>query len=83
MLVLHTDGVIEAARDGAMFDVHGMRRALATARGETAREILDELLSALDGYASHDDATPLVVRQIANAGAAHHAALVRVAAVCG
>lgn len=64
LLVLHTDGVTEAVRDGAMFDTSGMRRALAGAKGKTARQVLDDLLRALEGFELTDDATLLVVRQL-------------------
>ncbi|HTQ07732.1 MAG TPA: DAHL domain-containing protein [Polyangiaceae bacterium] len=64
LLVLHTDGVTEAVRDGAMFDTSGMRRALAGAKGKTARQVLDALLHALEGFELTDDATLLVIRQL-------------------
>jgi serine phosphatase RsbU (regulator of sigma subunit) len=64
LLVLHTDGVTEAMRDGAMFDTSGMRRALAGAKGKTARQVLDDLHRALDGFELTDDATLLVIRQL-------------------
>ena len=64
VLVLHTDGVTEASRDGALFDTGGMLRELRTAKGKSAREILDGVLGALDGFELKDDATLLVVRQL-------------------
>ncbi len=64
LLVLHTDGVTEAVRDGAMFDTSGMRSALAAAKGKTARQVLDDLLHALEGFEMTDDATLLVIRQL-------------------
>ncbi len=64
LLVLHTDGVTEAVREGAMFEPSGMRRALAQAKGKTARQVLDDLLRALDGFELKDDATLLVIRQL-------------------
>jgi serine phosphatase RsbU (regulator of sigma subunit) len=64
LLVLHTDGVTEAVRDGTMFDTGGMRRTLAQAKGKTAREVLDDLLGALDGFELRDDATLVVIRQL-------------------
>jgi serine phosphatase RsbU (regulator of sigma subunit) len=64
LLVLHTDGVTEAVRDGALFDTTGMRRTLTTAKDKTAREVLDDLLRALDGFELTDDATLVVIRQL-------------------
>jgi serine phosphatase RsbU (regulator of sigma subunit) len=73
VLVLLTDGVTEAVRDGAMFDIHGVRRAIANAKGKTASEVLDGVLQALEGYEIADDATLLIIRQIAGAdGVARH-----------
>jgi serine phosphatase RsbU (regulator of sigma subunit) len=63
-LVLHTDGVTEASRDGLLFEPEGMRRVLRSAKGKTARQILDGVLGALDGFELKDDATLLVVRQL-------------------
>jgi sigma-B regulation protein RsbU (phosphoserine phosphatase) len=65
LLVLHTDGVTEAVRDGAMFDTGGVQHSLAAARGKSAQQVLDDLMHALDGYVLNDDATLLVIRQLA------------------
>jgi serine phosphatase RsbU (regulator of sigma subunit) len=74
LLVLHTDGVTEATRDGAMFEPSGMRRALALAKGKTAKQVLDDLLRALEGFVLNDDATLLVIRQLdRDAGDEHRA----------
>jgi serine phosphatase RsbU (regulator of sigma subunit) len=64
LLVLHTDGVTEASRDGAFFDTTGMQRTLAAAKDKTAREVLEDLLHALDGFELTDDATLVVIRQL-------------------
>jgi len=64
LLVLHTDGVTEAMRDGRMFDTHGMRQALASAKGKSARQVLDDLLQALEGFKLEDDATLLVIQEL-------------------
>jgi sigma-B regulation protein RsbU (phosphoserine phosphatase) len=63
VLVLFTDGITEARRDGALFDTHGIRRALGRAGGKTARGVLDAIFEDLSGYAVDDDATAVVVRQ--------------------
>jgi serine phosphatase RsbU (regulator of sigma subunit) len=72
LLVLHTDGVTEAVRDGRMFDTSGMRLTLGTAKGKTAKQVLDDLLRALDGFELRDDATLLVIRQLDGDGNTAH-----------
>jgi serine phosphatase RsbU (regulator of sigma subunit) len=64
VLVLHTDGVTEAARGGVLFDTRGLRTVVERAKGKTAHQILDELMRALDGFELADDATVLVIRQL-------------------
>ncbi|HEX5100680.1 MAG TPA: DAHL domain-containing protein [Polyangiaceae bacterium] len=64
LLILHTDGVTEATRDGHMFDTKGMRAALATAKGKSAQQVLDDLLKALEGFKLDDDATLLVIQEL-------------------
>jgi len=64
LLILHTDGVTEATRDGRMFDTKGMRDALATAKGKSAQQVLDDLLKALEGFKLDDDATLLVIQEL-------------------
>jgi serine phosphatase RsbU (regulator of sigma subunit) len=56
--------VTEAVRDGRMFDTHGMRQALASAKGKSARQVLDDLLKALEGFKLDDDATLLVIQEL-------------------
>jgi serine phosphatase RsbU (regulator of sigma subunit) len=74
VLVLHTDGVTEAMRDGALFDTTGMRRELRAAKGKSARQILDGVLGALDGFELKDDATLLVIRQLGSPASVQRAA---------
>jgi sigma-B regulation protein RsbU (phosphoserine phosphatase) len=50
-LVLYTDGVTEAQRQGAQFGLEGLRRVLAAARGRTASELLEHVLAAVEVYA--------------------------------
>jgi serine phosphatase RsbU (regulator of sigma subunit) len=64
VLVAHTDGITEAARDGVLFDTGGLRRALSASRGKTAKQILDHTFGALDGFQVSDDATLIVIRQL-------------------
>lgn len=64
VLVLLTDGITEATRDGALFDNAGVGRVLSRAGGKSARQVLDDVFAALSGYEVNDDATLLVVRQL-------------------
>jgi serine phosphatase RsbU (regulator of sigma subunit) len=64
LLVLHTDGVTEAMCEGRMFDTAGLHTTLSRAKGKTARQVLDDLMGALDGYELRDDATLLVIREL-------------------
>jgi serine phosphatase RsbU (regulator of sigma subunit) len=66
VLLLYTDGIIEASRDGSLFDVGGVRGVLAKARGKSAQQVLSELFTALGDFKLHDDATVLVIRQLNN-----------------
>lgn len=64
VLVIHTDGITEAMRDGSMFDTGGLRQVLSLSRGKSAKQILDDTFRALDGFKVSDDATLLVIRQL-------------------
>jgi serine phosphatase RsbU (regulator of sigma subunit) len=64
VLVLYTDGITEATRDGALFDTGGMLKALGGSKGKTAAQIQDSVLAALSSFELRDDATLLVIRQL-------------------
>ncbi len=64
VLLLHTDGITEAIRDGRMFDTAGVRRVLGQARHKTADEVVKDVCAALAGYVMSDDATLLAIRQL-------------------
>jgi serine phosphatase RsbU (regulator of sigma subunit) len=66
LLLLYTDGITEAMRDGAMFDVAGVRRVLDRAKGKTAQQVLSEIFAELKGFELVDDATVLAIRQLGN-----------------
>lgn len=66
VLLLHTDGITEASRDGSLFDVGGVRGVLGKARGKSAQQVLSELFTALQDFKMTDDATVLVIRQLGN-----------------
>lgn len=84
VLLLHTDGITEAVRDGKMFDTAGVRRVLASARHRTAEEVLSGIFAALEGYSITDDATVLAIKQgvtSRSGGASERAAETEVAAI--
>jgi serine phosphatase RsbU (regulator of sigma subunit) len=65
VLLLHTDGVTEATRGDALFDTAGIERVLGEARGKSAEEIVSHVFAELEGYDLQDDATVVVLRQVA------------------
>ncbi|HEY2409294.1 MAG TPA: DAHL domain-containing protein [Polyangiaceae bacterium] len=64
VLLLHTDGITEATRDGKLFDNAGLQAVLSRASGKSANQVLSELFAALDGYQLADDATLLVLKEL-------------------
>jgi serine phosphatase RsbU (regulator of sigma subunit) len=68
VLVLYSDGITEARRDGRMFEPEGIRRVLGRARGKTAKQLLHDLDGALAGYRLDDDATVLIIKRLDDTG---------------
>ena len=64
VMVVHTDGITEATREGALFDNAGLRQVLGSSRGKTAAQILGDTFRALEGFELADDATLVVIRQV-------------------
>ncbi len=64
VLLILTDGITEATRNGALFDTRGVRRVMESARGKSAEDILASLFSELAQFEIKDDASVLVLRQI-------------------
>lgn len=64
LLLLYTDGITEARRDGKMFDTRGVRGVLGRARGKSAQQVLEEIFAELAGFEVADDATVVVLKQL-------------------
>ncbi len=64
VLLLYTDGITEAAKDGRLFDNAGLQRVLEGAKSKSAQQILSEIFDAVSGHEVSDDATALVIRQL-------------------
>jgi serine phosphatase RsbU (regulator of sigma subunit) len=62
-LLLYTDGLTEAAKDGAILDNHGLKDVFERHGTCTAKEILDGVLGALDGRVVNDDVSAVVVKR--------------------
>jgi serine phosphatase RsbU (regulator of sigma subunit) len=62
-LLLYTDGVTEATREGVMFDTAGLRRVLLEAGPRSAADVVVEVFRELEGFDVNDDATVVVVKQ--------------------
>jgi sigma-B regulation protein RsbU (phosphoserine phosphatase) len=65
VLVLYTDGVTEARRDGAFLDDAGLEAIILDAGGLGARELAQEIVRATVAYQSgapRDDIAVVVVR---------------------
>ncbi|MGH7435815.1 MAG: PP2C family protein-serine/threonine phosphatase [Polyangiaceae bacterium] len=63
-LLLHTDGITEATRDGVLLDVGGLRDLFREAGPKSADQVLERVFSALEGYTVTDDATVVVLKQL-------------------
>ena len=63
-LVLYTDGITEARRDGDMLDVEGLKQTLGEHGTESAKRILAGIMQKLDGYEVHDDVAAIIIKQI-------------------
>jgi serine phosphatase RsbU (regulator of sigma subunit) len=68
-LVLFTDGITEARRDGRLFGEEGAAAAIRDCAGLSAQGIADRLCDAVVEYAEElrDDVDILVVRHVASA----------------
>ena len=69
--VVHTDGLTEASRSGAMFGIEGVQAVLDRHAHRRAADIVEELLLAVRNWADEplDDLTIVVLRQLTRPGA--------------
>ncbi len=63
VLLLHTDGVTEATRDGSMLDSMGVQRLLRELGTQSAQEIVSGIQACLADYIVSDDVTALAIKQ--------------------
>jgi serine phosphatase RsbU (regulator of sigma subunit) len=62
LVLLHTDGVTEAMRQGVMFDTGGLRRVLGAAEGKSPGQVVLDVFAGLEGFQVVDDATVVVLK---------------------
>ena len=63
-LVLYTDGITEASRDGQMLDIDGLGKAVLAHGNDSAEQILSGILQTLDGYEVKDDVAAIIIKQL-------------------
>jgi serine phosphatase RsbU (regulator of sigma subunit) len=64
VLLLFTDGLTESTKDGVILDNHGLRDAFQNHGTGPASEILEGVLSALDGRTVNDDVSAVVIKRL-------------------
>jgi serine phosphatase RsbU (regulator of sigma subunit) len=64
VLLLYTDGITEAVRDGRMLDGDGLKELLRELGAGDAQQIVSGIISRLQGYAVSDDVTALAIKQL-------------------
>ena len=74
VLVLYTDGITEARRQGEMLDVEGLKQAVQAHGSEGAEAILGGILDTLSGYEVNDDVAAVIIKQLEPARAVKHSA---------
>jgi phosphoserine phosphatase RsbU/P len=63
VLLLYTDGVTEAKRDGRMLDAVGLKALLCELGPSNANQIVDGIMARLSEYTISDDVTALAIKQ--------------------
>jgi serine phosphatase RsbU (regulator of sigma subunit) len=66
VLLLYTDGITEATRDGRMLDADGLKQILRELGSQSADQIVAGVLARLSDYAISDDVTALAIKQLAS-----------------
>lgn len=64
VLLLFTDGLTESTKDGIILDNHGLRDTFQRHGTRPAPEILEGVLSALDGRTVNDDVSAVVIKRL-------------------
>jgi serine phosphatase RsbU (regulator of sigma subunit) len=72
VLLLYSDGVTEAHRDGKLFDLDRLRDTLTRLGHEPVDAIGAGVLAAMDGFTMEDDVTLLIAKRHGQPGAANH-----------
>jgi len=64
VLLLYTDGITEAKKDGKLLENDGLVKLLEETRARTAEDILETILEAIERYEVDDDVSVIVIRQV-------------------
>jgi len=64
-LVLYTDGITEASRDGQMLDIGGLEKTMVAHGAGSAEGMLAGILQTLEGYEIKDDVAAVIIKQLA------------------
>ena len=64
VLLLYTDGITEAQKEGVLLENEGLVELLESAKGRSAEDILESILETLEGYTIEDDISMIVIRQV-------------------
>jgi sigma-B regulation protein RsbU (phosphoserine phosphatase) len=73
-LVLYTDGITEASRDGRMLDIDGLEKTMVAHGAGSAEALLAGILQTLESYEVKDDVAAVIIKQLEPRGALEDAA---------
>ena len=73
-LVLYTDGITEASRDGQMLDIDGLEKTMVEHGAGSAEGMLAGILETLEGYEVKDDVAAVIIKQLEPSSALEDAA---------
>jgi serine phosphatase RsbU (regulator of sigma subunit) len=68
VLLLYTDGITEAMRNGRMLDSSGLKEMLREFGAASAEQIVKSIIARLSEYTISDDVTALAIKQGSKAG---------------